>query len=267
MSQLSLDLRRLDDELCLRDERPLIGISGGINSAALLVYLGAELPPEERPREVCLFHADIAEHPPDVPAFTAACVRWARRVWGPRSVRFGRSKASVLDFFERDGWIPHPMFSPCTGHLKLEPMVAWVEGLPEPERPTVDLVGYVREERRRVKRMREKGTSLTGGAIRYPVAHLSNADCFRLVDEHIGWHPALYDIRRPDGRPAFKHANCLPCKNMDAKQLQMVELHFPEQMEAARAMAERLTEAKGTPIYWGRPSDYSGDACAVCSFD
>jgi hypothetical protein len=145
-------------------------------------------------------------------------------------------------------------------------MEAWARSLPEAERPTLDLVGYVREERRRVERMRARGRSLSGGAVRYPICHLSDAECLALVDRHLGWHPMIYDLRREDGRPSFRHANCLPCKNMNAGQLAEVERHFPERMAAARAMAERVTQARGEPVYWGRPSDYPGDPCAVCAF-
>ncbi len=48
---LSPDLHP-DGPLDLSKERPLISVSGGVNSAALLVYLGAVMPPERRPTSI-----------------------------------------------------------------------------------------------------------------------------------------------------------------------------------------------------------------------
>ena len=243
----------------------LIGLSGGINSAALLVYLGVVHPPEKRPERLLLFYAHLTEHSPDTFRFVAACVRWARRAFGAQRVRFGMSRASALDYFEGMRFIPHPTDSPCTAALKLEPMATWAEAQGGYDR---DLVGYVRDERRRIKRQQERlgkqdakrGTE-TAAAKGYAIAHLTNADCFALVDAHIGWHPAIYDLRLPNGRPAFANNNCLPCKNQHVYQLGYVRDFYPDYWEKAEAMAERIGR------YWGRASEYDADPCAVCVFD
>ena len=243
--------------LDLSAETPVIGLSGGINSAALLCYLASETPEARRPRRLLLYYAHLREHSPDTFPFVADCVRYVRRHFG--AVEFGMHRASALDYFEAERFIPHPAVSPCTAALKVEPMNAWAEA----RGATVDLVGYVREERRRIRRQRERGVE--GKA--YPIAHLTDADCMALVDRELGWHPAIYDLRRPDGRPTFRHNNCLPCKNMHAADFRLVEEHFPDYWRRAVEAAERISEDRGSPAYWGRAGEYEGDPCAVCAFD
>lgn len=245
--------------LDLSDETPIIGLSGGINSAALLCYLAAVHPEEARPRRLLLYYAHLREHSPDTFRFVADGVRYARRQFGEGAVTFGMHRASVLDYFEAERFIPHPAVSPCTSALKVEPMNAWAAA----HGATVDLIGYVREERRRIRRQRERGVE--GKA--YPIAHLTDAECLALVDREIGWHPAIYDLRREDGRPAFRHNNCLPCKNMHARDFALVGEHFPGYWRRATASAGRISEERGSPAYWGRAGEYAGDPCAVCAFD
>lgn len=47
-----------------KGEKIMIGLSGGINSMAVLCWLG-ELPEANRPDELHLFYADFKEHSPD----------------------------------------------------------------------------------------------------------------------------------------------------------------------------------------------------------
>lgn len=229
----------------------LVGVSGGVNSAGLLVHLLTAHPEDRRPARLLLFYAHLREHSPDTGRFALDCMRWARA--RHPDVACGVHRASALDRFRAERFLPHPAVSPCTSWLKLEPMAAWAESVGGFD---VDLVGYVRHERRRVERQRAKG-----GRARYPVAHLSDADCLALVDEHVGWHPAIYDLRREDGAPAFANNNCLPCKNMHARQLRLVQVHYPDYWDRAVEAAAEI----GT--YWGRSEEYAGDPCAACAFD
>ena len=57
-------------------KKVLIGLSGGINSMALLCWLG-ELPKELHPAELHLFYADFKEHSPDTLQFVLAGWTWA----------------------------------------------------------------------------------------------------------------------------------------------------------------------------------------------
>lgn len=232
-------------------ERPRIGLSGGINSTALLCYLATIHPVEKRPTELLLYYAHLREHSPKTFRFVADCVRYARTKFP--YVKFGMHKASVVDWFEKENFIPHPTVSPCTWHCKVEPMDVWTKA----NGGTIDLIGYVRHERKRMLRSEEKARR----PVSFPICHISEADCFKLVDKEIGWHPPIYDIRREDGKRAFSHNNCLPCKNMTLPQLRLVAEHYPKQYKRAIDMAERINN------YWGRPSEYPGDPCAVCVFD
>lgn len=232
-------------------ERPVLGLSGGINSAALLCYLASEHPEERRPRVLLLYYAHLREHSPDTARFVFDCVRYARRHFP--DVTFRMHRASMNDWCEAERFIPHPTVSPCTWHLKVER----IEAFAAEHGATCDLVGFVRHERRRIKRQQERGVTKA----RYPIAHMSEADCFSIVEREIGWHPAIYDITDARGRRVFTHNNCLPCKNMTLPQIRAVGEHFPEHYRRAVEMAERIGN------YWGRPSEYAGDPCAVCAFD
>lgn len=258
----------------LSGERPMIGLSGGINSAALLVYVLSVMPEALRPRELYLYHADLVEHSDDTLAFVADCHAWARRRFrerglDPAAVRFGMHTDTAVGLFERDAFIPHPTLSPCTERLKLKPMRAWADRQREAEGasaedptrgPSCDLIGYVLDEEGREVRSSNKAWSCSRGPNLFPIRHLTDADCFALVDEHVGWHPAIYDVLREDGRRAFPRNNCLPCKNMHPRQLDLVRLHHPAKAARADAMAER------TGLYWGRYPEASHDSCSyACS--
>jgi hypothetical protein len=232
-------------------EIPSLGLSGGINSAALLCYLATEHPESKRPKHLLLYYAHLREHSPDTFRFVKACVRYARNRF-PK-VEFGMHRASVIDFFEKKNFIPHPTISPCTEGCKTLQMDCWSRE----HGATLDLIGYVMTERRRLLRAEEKARR----AVAFPIFHLSDADCFRLVNREIGWHPAIYDIRDENGKRAFTHNNCLPCKNMTLVQIRAVAKHFPKYWDKAEAMAKRINS------YWGRSSEYPADPCASCVFD
>lgn len=233
-------------------EIPSLGISAGINSAALLCYLATVHPASKRPKTLLMYYAHLREHSPESVKFVADCVRYARRHFSV--VKFGMSRASVVDFFETEKFIPHPTVSPCTAHLKVIPMEKWSDA----NGSTMDLIGFIEEERRRIVRAVNRDKE---GRARFPIAHMNEAECYEIVDREIGWHPSIYDIRNENGGRVFKHNNCLPCKNMTKSQLESVATHFPEYWERAAAMAERIGN------YWGRPTDYPADPCARCLFD
>lgn len=232
-------------------ETPRLGVSAGINSAALLCYLATEHPEAKRPHKLLMYYAHLREHSPQSGKFALDCVRYARKKFPV--VKFGMSRASVLDWMEKENFIPHPTVSPCTWHLKIEPMDKWsIEN-----GATIDLIGFVRHEQRRIKRVLGHGDTRA----RFPIAHLSEADCFKIVDQEIGWHPPIYDIRDERGNRVFKHNNCLPCKNMTLPQIRAVAKYYPKYWVKAEAMAQRINN------YWGRKSEYPADPCAVCVFD
>jgi hypothetical protein len=232
-------------------ERPRIGLSGGINSAALLCHLATEHPPAKRPDHLLLYYAHLREHSPGTFRFVKACVRYARRKFP--TVEFGMHRCSVVDFFERENFIPHPTLSPCTEHCKVIPMDRWSRA----HGATIDLIGYVRHERKRALKAEEKARR----SLAFPIAYLTERECFELVDREIGWHPPIYDLRDGTGRRLFTHNNCLPCKNMKLDQIRAVAKHFPAFWARAESMAERIGN------FWGRPSEYAGDPCALCVFD
>jgi hypothetical protein len=232
------------------EDVPRLGTSGGINSGALLCYLASEHPPEKRPRRLLMYYAHLREHSPGTMRFVKLQVRYAREHFP--AVEFGMQRASVVDFFEAENFIPHPLYSPCTEHLKVEPMERWSIA----HGATLDLIGYVRHERKRQAVAQKKAER----DVAFPIANLSEEDCFALVRREIGWYPPIYDIRE-NGKRVFSHNNCLPCKNMTLKQLRAVAKYYPRYFERAMRMAERIGN------YWGRPSEYAGDPCALCVFD
>jgi hypothetical protein len=161
--------------------------------------------------------------------------------------------------------IPHPILSPCSDHLKIIPMMEYTKK----HNIDFDLVGFVRSERTRIERQNDRAPEYK----RHPIAHLSNEDCFTLVRREIGWYPAIYDIHE-NGKPVFRHNNCLPCKNMNGyadattatKNFESVQLYYPEMYAAAIKTSEKING------YWGRlPKDESCDIedfgeCQVCEF-
>ena len=246
--------------LDLSEKRVLLGLSGGINSAALLCFLATQYPEQYRPAELHLYAIELEEHSPDTFQFTKACIRYAARHFS--KIRWYIKWGSALRFFEDENMIPHPILSPCSEHLKIIPMLDYYER----HNLDIDLIGYVRTERSRMMRQSRKS------AIKYyPIAHLSNDDCFEIVDREIGWHPAIYDIRDPrTGKRVFNHNNCLPCQKGDgflddsgdsSGYYTNVEMYFPEYFEKARVTAEK------TGSYWGRKQrDDNPDlgGCPIC---
>jgi hypothetical protein len=220
----------------------LIGLSGGINSAAVLCWL---IEQEDKPETVHLYYAHFKQHSPDTFDFITDLVIYARKHF--KNVKVEITINDVLDFFERIKMIPHPVISPCSRKLKIEPIkkYGFDEGL------TIDLVGYIRHElKRRSERAQmsvDKG--LFDMETKYPIGDFTDEWCFEIVKKHIGWYPAIYDIRDSDGERVFKHNNCLPCKNMTTKQLEAVKEHYPKYHMEAMRLSEKLSR------HWGRSAD------------
>src|SRR5579872_1305795 len=97
------------------NEKIMIGLSGGINSMAVLTWLHEQ---EEKPKELHLFYAHFVEHSPDTFQFVADGIRFARKNFNDVKVKI--TKNSVLQYFYENKMIPHPKFSPCSRQLKRE---------------------------------------------------------------------------------------------------------------------------------------------------
>jgi 3'-phosphoadenosine 5'-phosphosulfate sulfotransferase (PAPS reductase)/FAD synthetase len=246
----------------------MLPLSAGINSAAVLCTL-ADWESDKKPKVLHIFYAHLEEHSPDSFQFVADQIRYARLKFP--SVKVKITRASALRYFEGTNMIPHPQRSPCTYYLKTLPMHTYMVE----NKIQVDLVGYVREEKKkRYERMKAKASSEFNFKA-FPVLHLSDDDCFELVKMHIGWYPAIYDIKDETGKRVFKHNNCLPCKNMHYYQLEQVKVHYPEYHNRAMRTAAKLQ------AYWGRDKDefytrfgrdeaFNGgkdQPCEVCAFD
>lgn len=243
-------------------QKVLIGLSGGINSMAVLCWL---IESGELPAELHLYYAHFKEHSPDTFKFVADGIRMARKHFPKVIVKI--SKNSVLAYFEKFKMIPHPVRSTCSYHLKIAPMEAYCleNGI------SIDLIGYVKTETKRIKRMLMSGANNLFITKDFPIGLFTDDWCFEIVDRWVGWHPAIYDIKSQDGTRIFKHNNCLPCKNMYVKDMKAVAEHFPEHMKNAVALSNRLK------AYWGRDvdayytefgrEDFEPGQCEVCSFD
>lgn len=265
-------------------ERVMIGLSGGINSAAVLAYLVSEI--KYKPETLYLFHTNFVEHSPDTLKFVHANVEYARNNFS--KVVYEQKDISLIDFFREQKTIFSPKFSGCTRMLKIEPMVDFMQR----HEIKIDLVGYVRGEMNRMKRQIKRGVLSKS----YPISHLTNEDCFKIVKSEMGWFPEIYDLMWSDPRikvaiqqkghtlhdnqlqilkrysdrgygyykspRVFKHNNCLPCKNMHQWEIFIVEVFFPSYYDAAMKLAEE------TGSYWGRKDESSADTdttCVVCA--
>jgi len=230
-------------------KRVLIPLSGGINSAAVLCFLGAHHPSELKPADLHLFYCHFKEHSPETMPFVADLMRWARTKFA--SVKLKITRNSVNQFFEQQHMIPHPSISPCSQELKIKPKMAYIEE----HRIDVELIGFVKEDFRRYKRAQKYNTEKT----HYPILHWSDNNCFTIVRDCIGWYPPIYDIKE-NGRRVFSHNNCLPCKNMTTRQLEKVARYFPKHAQAAYQTAARIPGA-----YWGRDDVPEVLICDTCT--
>lgn len=228
----------------------LIPLSGGINSAAVLCFLGEHHPENLKPSELHLYYSHFKEHSPDTMPFVIDLMMWAKFKFS--NLRLVITRKSVNRFFEDQHMIPHPSISPCSIELKIKPRMTYIEkhGI------DLELIGFVREDFRRFKRAQKYKSSDSG---RYPILEWSNEDCFKIVKDCIGWYPSIYDIREGKRR-VFSHNNCLPCKNMTTKQLQNVAKYYPEYAARAQETASRIPGA-----YWGRDDVPDVLVCDSCT--
>lgn len=258
--QLTL-LRIAEPPIDFSGKRLLIRLSGGINSAAALCFIAENQPLDMMPEELHLYYSHLREHSPDTAHFVCDLIRYARSKF--TNVRARITRASVNQYFEDEGMIPHPTVSPCSIDLKIKPSNQYMVE----NRIDISIVGFVRTERRRIERQESFGDKNT----LYPIQHLTDEDCLALVKQCIGWYPKIYDILwtledvangycqpHEKGKRVFSHNNCLPCKNMSARQLVTVGRHFPQYAERAMKTAKQIGS------YWGRedsPEIFGCDSC------
>lgn len=251
----------------LKEQDILVGLSGGINSAAVLCHLKES---GIQPRELHLFYVHFKEHSPDTYHFVADCVRFARKHF--KKVYFRMERQSILEWFEKNKMIPHPANSPCSRILKIERIALYAME----HDIKIDLVGYVKKE---VKRRAESAAKYNTGELdkQYPIGGFDDDWCFDIVERNIGWFPKLYSHKwnNPDfaiwvtmnkhywppeiakyitkriglDKRIFMHNNCLPCKNMYPWELVVIEFFYPEYFREAMLLSDRLKK------YFGRDKD------------
>lgn len=264
--------------------------SAGINSAAALCRLKEA---GIKPKELHIFYAHFTEHSPGSLEFVEALIEMAKSYFPVVKTKITYN--SVLEFFERERIIPHPVASPCSRKLKIVPLTEYNIT----NRIEIDLIGYIKTEQKRINNQQKKVGDDTQQLKGYPVSDMSEEECFEIVKRNLGWYPAIYDLkwnnagfilyvtanlqRFPEdlqrklikkvgtSKRVFKHNNCLPCKNMHPDDLLCIEYFYPEYMKAANELADRLQ------AYWGRNADqyyttfgkqdYEAGACEVCQFD
>lgn len=223
-------------------EKILIGLSGGINSMAVLCWL---VESGYKPKELHLFYAHFDEHSPDTMDFVKSGFEFAEKNF--ENVKKTITYNSIIEWFESQNLIPHPMVSPCSRVLKIEPIARYAFE----NQIKHDLVGYVKHElkRRAGRQQKQIQSDLFSLEKHYAIGEFTDEWCFEIVDRMIGWHPKIYDIKDETGKRVFKHNNCLPCKNMTVKELQDVKNHYPELHQKAMDLSVRLGK------YWGRNAD------------
>lgn len=223
----------------LNGQRVILGLSGGINSQAILCLMVEQ---GIKPSELHIFYAHFWEHSPDTFQFVADGIRYARQHFDCVKVKI--TKNSVLQFFEDSHLIPHPAVGVCSRKLKREKAMIYAFE----NEITIDLIGYVKHElkRRLGKQKQEEQIDLFKIEKHHPIKEFTDAWCFEIVDRHIGWHPAIYDIVDENGDRVFSHNNCLPCKNMDMDDLKAVKKHYPVYHSRAMQTSKKLK------AYYGR---------------
>ena len=220
------------------------------------------MPEHLRPSKIFIFYAHFKEHSPDTFDFVMAGVQFAKANF--KDVHFEWTDNSVIDFFDGKKMIPHPKYSPCTHVLKVLPIAEFMAK----NNIDFDLVGYVRHEHKRIWGMIEKSNGMFSDGIidirglkkSFPISDKDDQWCFDIVKMEIGWYPKIYDIKlkvRGKMKRIFSHNNCLPCKNMDEKQLKQVKKYYQEYYEKAMNLSNKIG------AYWGRKDQ---GTCAVCEF-
>lgn len=226
----------------LTGKKVLIGLSGGINSMAVLCWLKES---GMVPSELHLFYAHFKEHSPGTFDFVAAGVEFARQHFP--AVTAVVTDNSILQYFESIKMILHPARGLCSWQLKIEPINKYAFD----NDIKIDLVGYVQHELKKRAGKQQAGLQRDLFSLEkfYPIGRFTDEWCFEIVDRCIGWHPAIYDIKDSEGKRVFKHNNCLPCKNMYPEDLQAIREHYPGYFAAAMQTSEKLK------AYWGRDAD------------
>jgi 3'-phosphoadenosine 5'-phosphosulfate sulfotransferase (PAPS reductase)/FAD synthetase len=291
-------IESMDDNLNIQDKKVLIGVSGGINSAAVLSWLLKYC--TQAPSELHLFCADFKEHSPRTLEFCKAQFELAKDHFKntPTKVFTTITNNSILGFCETMKSIPVPQHTPCTRIMKIVPITEYMYN----NQIDFDLVGYVRGEESRMIRQNKRGDTRKI----HPIKHADDNDCFMIVKEVLGWYPEIYDFLWTDkrigialsdgsldfltpqqkniiakrhkqgfgwkkGKRVFKHNNCLPCKNMHSWELATVKIFFPKYFNNAIAKAEEITNKREDKkeVYWGRKDEYSEipTSCTYCAFD
>lgn len=274
-SNLSTDGTALDGVSGLRgsgigatygDKKVMIGLSGGINSMAVLCWLANQ---KEKPKELHLFYAHFEEHSEGTLEFVLAGVEYAQKHF--EKVIYKQTNNSVIEFFKSLKMIPHPTIAPCTRMLKIIPMAnyAMENGI------QVDLIGYVKTEKRRARNMEANGAQTLFLSKEFPILSEDNEWCFDVVRKEIGFYPAIYDIRDANGKRVFTHNNCIPCKNWNKKNFASANQYYPDKMKPAIQLQQELKK------HWGREeldiytrfdkedweTNEAGQTCEHCAFD
>jgi hypothetical protein len=271
-----MQIHLFEEYIDFSDKTVCIGLSSGINSAALLCWL-AKYPEERKPKTLLLYAAHFVNHSPRSLEFLTDCITYAVRNF--RNIKIKVTWNDVLEFFRAQHTIPHPSLSPCSRMLKYQPSEKWAFGENDCD---IDLVGFVREELKRRTNKQPKGSINK----LYPIGHISNEECFAIVDSEIGWHPPIYDFRcGTDGlckkckkrqkrtgfvqlgckKRIFEHNNCIPCKNGEDEDYENWNDFYPEYMRQAYQLSTDLTVLLGETVSWGR--DKAVNMCHSCTFD
>tara|TARA_R110000803_G_scaffold136142_1_gene203116 strand:+ start:2050 stop:2901 length:852 start_codon:yes stop_codon:yes gene_type:complete len=266
------------------DKRVMIGLSGGINSAAALIYLSEYV--DDKPEEIYLYYSHLVEHSPDTKKFVLDLVEYAKKHFD--NVVFEMSEHSMNQYcIDEFKGIPHPSITPCTKILKLNLMIEFMAV----HKIDIDIVGYVRSEYKRIQNQINRNVKNKD----YLISHLSDEDCFFLTKKHLGWYPDIYDLKWNDPKilkalteygkdlhkkqfntiakyhrkgynnmsntyRVFKHNNCLPCKNMHQWEIFMIRIFYPKYYDEAMKVADQLNS------YWGRKDEDISEEndCVIC---
>lgn len=247
-----------------------LSLSAGINSTAVACWL---IESGMKPKEIHVVYCHLEEHSPESMKFVEDMVALLRKHFS--NVLFTVFSNSALSFFKNEKLIPHPIASPCSLKLKIEPSDKYsVEN-----NVFIDLVGYVKSEmKKRAERQQDRLKKTNSPHEKhYPIGEFTDEWCFQIVERVLGWYPEIYKHKWSDpgfidflgknkhrmtdydwnrvskkmGKDVrvFLHNNCLPCKNMDALEILYVQYFYPSYYANAMDLSSFLKS------YWGRNAD------------
>lgn len=214
----------------MTEERHVLGLSGGKDSASLAVYMRDHHPEIE----LEYFFTDTGQELPEVYEYLDRLEAYL----GKEIVRLNSNRDFDYWLREFNNFLPSPQQRWCTRKLKLEPFENWIKPDLKKGIPITTYVAIRSDENREGYR-----AETTGINVRFPFREdgVDKAGVFRILKESGLGIPNYYDWRSRSG--------CTFC--FFQQRIEWVRLRetHPEEFEKAKAYEKTATDA-GSPFTW-----------------